>query len=88
MYEHNRGFQSNEGVVATTANTTRSKSVIGQSSRRENIKRSYSLASKERRHKKFADSLKARSYRPSFERLRHQETAPRQDIRGSESTVM
>jgi hypothetical protein len=37
---------------------TRSKSVIGQSSRREDIKRSYSLASKEGRHKELSASLR------------------------------
>jgi hypothetical protein len=46
---------------------TRSKSVIGQSLRREDIKRSYPLASKERRRPELAASLKARSYRPAFE---------------------
>jgi hypothetical protein len=56
-----------------------------QSSRREDIKssyrpvfeerrhqESYSLASKERRHKKFAASLKARSYSLAFKERRHQ----------------
>jgi hypothetical protein len=62
------------------------ESVIGQSSRRVDIKRSYSLASKEGRHKKFAANLKARSRQPASEEGRHHQTALRQDIRESEST--
>jgi hypothetical protein len=37
---------------------TRSNSVIGQSSRREDIKRSYLLASKEGRHEELSASLR------------------------------
>jgi hypothetical protein len=57
MYEHNRGFQSNEGVVATTTNTTSQtydeKSVISWPSKRKDVE-SYLLAFKERGHLKTA----------------------------------
>jgi hypothetical protein len=73
-------FLSNEDV----ATTIREELTSYESN---NSRVSYSLASKERRHKEFVARLKARSYRPAFVERRHQQTASTQDIRGSESIV-
>jgi hypothetical protein len=51
MYDHNRGFQSNEGVVATTIR----EELTSYESKNSQV--SYSLASKEGRHEELSASL-------------------------------